>query len=508
MDPGGGRADPGSERVGDGTVERLARVTGQDEGRATDALQAVGRQAAHGDVGERPGAGPGDGLALALMEAIPGAAAAHAVDEQLGGRLGTAAREGVGDLLTDGGHPLAHRWRRDRQEGRLPGDDPVDALGVVDRRLDSDDAAEAVANERRPHDAERVEHGDHVGDVAGDRDGRGVGHHAGSAAAPVDEHDTRVTRQALGERHELVRRGQRRVEQHHRRCQRRSKLSDRQRLSVVGGHGGPVPRLVNEATQIGPRDLAESVPGQLPGANEPGRHLEPGETVPGEVAEIVVAHDDVRRGHDDGDRDLPPRRIGDADDGDLADARERGQDRLDLAGRHILAAADDQVVAPPVDHEPTAAIEPTEVPRVEPAVGGEGRVRRLGVIEVTGEDHRPTQMDLAVAEPQLDAGERLADGVGAVGKLVEPQRDHPGSRLGQAVGRDDRPARCDRASHEHLRDRASAEDDGAQAVGGRGRVRRLEDRRELGGHEGGVADDRAVAARHRQGVQEAGGISS
>ena len=67
--------------------------------------------------------------------------------------------------------------------------------------------------------------------------------------------------------------------------------------------------------------------------------------------------------------------------------RRMGQQRLlDLERRHVLAAADDQLLEPSLDVQPPLAVEPAEVARVEPAVGRH-RVRR---------DHRPAHQDLAL----------------------------------------------------------------------------------------------------------------
>src|SRR5919106_3872436 len=100
-----------------------------------------------------------------------------------------------------------------------------------------------------------------------------------------------------------------------------------------------------------------------------------------------------------------------ADDNRLADERRYLEAVLGLRGGDVLAAGGDHDVffsggGPPG----TVALPLPHVSRVQPAVGIDRRGRRLGILEVPGEDPRRPSQDLAVlGQPQLDPGQRAPD---------------------------------------------------------------------------------------------------
>ena len=74
--------------------------------------------------------------------------------------------------------------------------------------------------------------------------------------------------------------------------------------------------------------------------------------------------------HDRRHHPLAPLDVGDADDGGRLDGRVLDEHGLDLAGREVLAAADDHVVEPPVHEQVALVVEAAAVAGVEPAVVG------------------------------------------------------------------------------------------------------------------------------------------
>ena len=111
------------------------------------------------------------------------------------------------------------------------------------------------------------------------------------------------------------------------------------------------------------------------------------------------------RSQDDGrDRDLTPARIVLADGRGLGDVWVRAQHRLDLCRVDVLAARDDEVVAPGDDGQATFGIERPEVARSQPAIAEGGR-RGRGIVIVAGEHGRATDLD---ATDEIDPAGRPA----------------------------------------------------------------------------------------------------
>ena len=145
-------------------------------------------------------------------------------------------------------------------------------------------------------------------------------------------------------------------------------------------------------------------------------------------------------GHDGGDDRLAPLRVRAAVDGGLDHVGVRLEHRLDLGGRHVLAAGDDRVGLAPGDAQRAVGAPLAQV------AGGEHRA------PVRPRRHRrPADEDLAVAgHPHARAEQRRAE-----------RRDLR-ARLGQAVGRRDRHAGRGRASLQRGGRRRAAEQRPAQ----------------------------------------------
>ena len=78
------------------------------------------------------------------------------------------------------------------------------------------------------------------------------------------------------------------------------------------------------------------------------------------------------------------------------------EDRLDLGGRDVLPAPDDQFLEPAGDGEVSALVEGAQIAGVHEALGVHRAGRRIGVVQVLQELLIPPRADLA----------RLADGDG------------------------------------------------------------------------------------------------
>jgi hypothetical protein len=106
-----------------------------------------------------------------------------------------------------------------------------------------------------------------------------------------------------------------------------------------------------------------------------------------------AAHDD--HGHDF----LAEPLVGHSDHGGLGHARVGVQHILDLAGVHVVPAADDELLLPADDEQEAVLVEVTEVAGVQPAAG-----------EGLGGGLRPVQVPLHHVQP---AGDDLADALRA-----------------------------------------------------------------------------------------------
>ena len=71
--------------------------------------------------------------------------------------------------------------------------------------------------------------------------------------------------------------------------------------------------------------------------------------------------------HDRGQHPLAPLLVGHADHAGLDDVGVLVEDRLDLLGRDVLAAADDLVAGPPAEEQVAVLVEVPEVAGVDPA---------------------------------------------------------------------------------------------------------------------------------------------
>ena len=117
---------------------------------------------------------------------------------------------------------------------------------------------------------------------------------------------------------------------------------------------------------------------------------------------------------------MAPLLVGPPDDRRLLHRGVTGQHRLDRGGPHVLAAADDHLVAPTPHHEPVSG-QLAEIAGGEPPVRGPG----VGAVAVGAQQRRPAQLHLTVEHPHLDAGERAAGAVDdATPGLGEPVGPH------------------------------------------------------------------------------------
>ena len=141
-------------------------------------------------------------------------------------------------------------------------------------------------------------------------------------------------------------------------------------------------------------------------------------------------------------------------------AQPRGPERvLDVLGVHVQAVRQhDDVLRPAHQHEPPGVVEPADVAGPVPAVLGERRRGRLGVVPVALEDRRAAELDLAVVgEAHLDRRHRPADGPEPV---VLAGRARPEAGLGRAVALDDDDAEVLPGLLERRRqERAGADED-------------------------------------------------
>lgn len=125
-------------------------------------------------------------------------------------------------------------------------------------------------------------------------------------------------------------------------------------------------------------ELAGGGDGQGGGGAEAARALVGGETA------RELGRDAIERGRaggiedEGGGDDLPPARVGNAEDHGARDARDGLDDALDLGGVDVFAAGDDEVGAAGEDVEAALFIEGAEVAGIEPGGGVERREGRAG----------------------------------------------------------------------------------------------------------------------------------
>ena len=119
---------------------------------------------------------------------------------------------------------------------------------------------------------------------------------------------------------------------------------------------------------------------------------------------------------DGGDDLLAPLGVGHADHGRLGDGRVGDEHVLDLAGREVLGAADDDVVEAALEEQVAVVVDVAAVVGREPAVVGEHRASEVlaGDLLAADEDLAllagRARVPVGIADLQLDAGQRPADG--------------------------------------------------------------------------------------------------
>ncbi len=120
----------------------------------------------------------------------------------------------------------------------------------------------------------------------------------------------------------------------------------------------------------------------------------------------AVSTSNVGRADDERGDPLAHEFVGIADRDRVAHVGMRFELVLDLGGRDVLAAPDDDVLQAADDREPAVVVERREVAGAEPAVG----VERVGVvrgIEIADAHLGPAHAQLAVDDAQLDLADRV-----------------------------------------------------------------------------------------------------
>src|SRR5262249_23549228 len=167
-------------------------------------------------------------------------------------------------------------------------------------------------------------------------------------------------------------------------------------------------------------------------------------------------------------------RVGHGHDGHAGDLGMRVEEVLHLDHGDVLAAADDDVLAPPRDGDVAVAVQGGAIARLEPAVprvavGGE--LRALVVAdELEGAAHeeialhpRRNRRAVAVHHRELHAAERRAVGLeDFLFRILEPVASHEAVLRPAPSRRDDAPEPLPRVLHELARDRRARGDEDAQ----------------------------------------------
>jgi len=152
-----------------------------------------------------------------------------------------------------------------------------------------------------------------------------------------------------------------------------------------------------------------------------------------------------RTGPRDDERDdgLARARVRFADHRDVGDVGVLREHLLDLTRVHVEPGDDDHVLGALDEREPAVVVDYADVAGVQPAVGVEHPLGRVGIAPVAREHIGPAHEDLAgiarehvvpvgVGQPDVDTGERRADGAGA--RLRRDRaRGHDRRRLGEPV---------------------------------------------------------------------------
>ncbi len=210
--------------------------------------------------------------------------------------------------------------------------------------------------------------------------------------------------------------------------------------------------------------------------------------------------------HDGGHGHVTPPIVGARHDGRIRDRGVGEQHGLDLGRGDVLPAADDAVDAAIDDEQSAVGIEAAEVAcahRSDSTGGGQGggTGRSFVLAQVPAEPAGGLDQDLphpvrvGVIDRHPDARQRPAGAVGMLERVGRRQGGCPGRRLGQAIGRDDRPSRADRPGDERGRDRASAQQHGPERRRGGRAGGRVEEPGQLRRHERDVAQRRLRVER-------------
>ncbi len=191
------------------------------------------------------------------------------------------------------------------------------------------------------------------------------------------------------------------------------------------------------------------------------------------------------RAHDERLQALAELLVGDADDGGLFDVGVLGEQVLDLAREHVLAAADDHLVVAAVDEQASVRVEVPDVAGAHQPLDDLLAAAAGVAVEdhLVGDEDAPglAGLDLAavVVEQLHDRAERRPPGGPGRGAQVGGRRDRRPRHLGRAVEVVEHVAeRVHRARRELARERRAADRDHpqrARVVAGDRLCRQLED---------------------------------
>src|SRR2546425_922604 len=167
------------------------------------------------------------------------------------------------------------------------------------------------------------------------------------------------------------------------------------------GAFGPAPDSVDALGAAGPLPIAQDELLDLPGGRlrqlaelDGGGTLEMGDLPPAELDDLLLSGLHARLERDEGLRPLAPLLVRDGDHRALEDGGVPGDRLLDLDGRDVLAARDDDVLLPVAQLDVAVGMPDADVARVEPAAA-EGLGGGVGLLEVTLHDVVPAHDDLA-----------------------------------------------------------------------------------------------------------------
>ena len=134
-----------------------------------------------------------------------------------------------------------------------------------------------------------------------------------------------------------------------------------------------------------------------------------------ELAQLVRAHALAGLHHDRSRHRLAPLLVGHAHHRAVGHARVLEQHVLDLAGRHVLAAAHDDVVGAALEEEVALLVDPARVARREEAIAAHARALAQILARHLLAAHadlpalaRPHRLAVRIADLQLDARQRAA----------------------------------------------------------------------------------------------------